>query len=212
MSLTGKKGRTRRWALGVGGSDRLPTPNAQRPTPSGAGFTLIELMVVLVGLVIVAAAVVPAMRGAGHRGDLDSAATKVVASARFAREAAVERQETVGLTVEPEPPMVRLVTEQELQSAPSRLQDQAPLAPLPVADALVRLPAGVMAHLEPLPDEPTGAAPVPGAALADGMLRFTPDGRTTGGVVVLADEQGRQRRVHVASETGVVRVEDGNAQ
>jgi hypothetical protein len=69
-----------------------------------------------------------------------------------------------------------------------------------------------MAHLEPLPDEPTGAAPVPGAALADGMLRFTPDGRTTGGVVVLADEQGRQRRVHVASETGVVRVEDGNAQ
>jgi len=182
-------------------------------------------MVVLVGLVIVAAAVVPAMQGAGRRGDLDSAAARVAASARFAREAAVERQETVGLMVEPEARLVRLVRQPEIEAGSAADLAATPTttpasptgeeklqAPLPARFAAVSLPSGVIAHLEPAPMESIGAAPTPGAALADGVLRFTPDGRSTGGVVVLTGERGQERRVLVSPETGVVRVEDGNGE
>jgi type II secretion system protein H len=175
-----------------------------------SGFTLIELIVVLMGLVVMAAVVVPAMRGAGNRGDLDSAVTRVVASARFARQAAVERQETVALTVEAEPSVVRLMSQAEMEPTPAG--NAVMQAPLPAAFAAVRLPARVTAHLEAAPEERAGTASVSGAVLADGMLRFTPDGRTTGGVVVLMDERGRERRVLVTPETGVVRIEDGDGE
>jgi hypothetical protein len=84
--------------------------------------------------------------------------------------------------------------------------DQTSRTPLPGAYARLRLPAGVTAHLEspPVGEGDPEAEPEP-----QEMLRFQPDGRTTGGVIVLTDTQGQQRRVVVAPETAAVRIETG---
>ena len=186
---------------------------AQRP-----GFTLIELLVVLVGLAIVAAAVVPALRGAGHQQDLTGVAARVVASARFAGEEAVERQAGITLTVETA--AVRLTADDPAatgvpgpggMAAPSSAGGRSLMTPLPAAYALVRLPAQVHARLEAAPETsnaPSPATPASGGELQ--ALRFPPDGRTTGGIVVLTDDRGRVLRVAVTPDTGLVRVEAGN--
>src|SRR2546428_9358751 len=82
------------------GPERLNARTPERLTPA---FTLIELLVVLVALVIVASAVVPALRNAGHQQDLAEVADRVAASARFARDEAVARQAAIVLTVAPAP-------------------------------------------------------------------------------------------------------------
>src|SRR5438309_4664915 len=89
----------------------IRTPNTEHRTPSPPAFTLIELLVVLVALVIVASAVVPALRNAGHQQDLAEVADRVAASARFAREEAVARQIPIVLTVVPAPAAVRLAVD-----------------------------------------------------------------------------------------------------
>jgi type II secretory pathway pseudopilin PulG len=180
------------------------------------GFTLIELIVVLVGLAIVTAAVVPALRGAGHQEDLTAAADRVAASARFARDEAIARQAAIALTIEGEPATVRLTMDDtQLVGAQGRVGMQSrPLATglaLPPAFALIRLPTRARARLESVIQPSNGAASVTLAVGGDlQMLRFPPEGRTMGGVVVLADDRGHTIRITVAPDTGVVRVEAGN--
>ena len=70
------------------------------------------------------------------------------------------------------------------------------------------LPPGVTARLEPAPEGEVGTAPFDLRAPAgEDALRFPADGRPDGGVVVLTDDRGRERRVVVAPDTGVVRIE-----
>jgi type II secretion system protein H len=184
------------------------------------GFTLIEMLVVLIALVVVAAAVVPALHGAGHQQDLAGVATRVAASARFARNEAIERQAAIALTVESSPAVVRLAVDDSgalggqapvTMGTPGSMGTQSPALPLPSTFALVRLPSRVQAHLEAVPETLNGSVstmPASGGNLE--TLRFPPDGRTTGGMVVLTDERGRTARVTVAPDTGVVRVTQGN--
>jgi Tfp pilus assembly protein FimT len=192
-------------------------PNARTPERLNAGFTLIELMVVLIGLVIVAAAVVPALRGAGHQQDLTSTAARVEASARFARDEAIRRQATILLTVATEPAAVRLAVENTPASngmgpvgMPSASGQPANMM-LSSSFALVRLPTKIQARLEPVPETMNGSMTAAPATNGDmESLRFPPDGRSMGGAVVLTDSRGRSLRVTVTPETGVVRVEAGS--
>jgi prepilin-type N-terminal cleavage/methylation domain-containing protein len=184
------------------------------------GFTLIELLVVLIALVVVAAAVVPALHSAGHQQDLAGVATRVTASARFARNEAIARQAAIVLTVESSPPAMRLAVDESggldsqtpvTMGTPVGTGTQPSNLPLPATYALIRLPSQVQARLEAVPETlngSTSAPPVSGGNLE--ALRFPPDGRTTGGAVVLTDARGRTVRVVVAPDTGVVRVTQGN--
>ena len=180
------------------------------------GFTLIELMVVLIALVIVAAAVVPALRGAGHQGDLDSAASRVAAAARVGRDTAVEQQVPIDLTLENEPaPRLRLVPAADGATVPQPVGSTTAAPPLlPAVFASVPMPPRVTAHLEAVPVDPgSNSSPLVSAPRTgnpgETSLRFPPDGRTAGGVVVLSDDRGHERRVLVTPETGVVRIEEG---
>jgi prepilin-type N-terminal cleavage/methylation domain-containing protein len=200
---------------------RAPRTGAKRP-----GFTLIELSVVLLALVIVAAAVVPALHGAGRQEDLAGVAARVAASARFARDEAIERQTAITLTVQPELPAVRLAVDGTAEApldasfgapvsrsvaGPQTMGGQSPLSSLPSAFAFVRLPLRIHARLEAVPETLNGSAPVTPASGGElPSLRFPPDGRTVGGVVVLTDDRGRTLRVAVTPDTGRVRVESGN--
>jgi type II secretory pathway pseudopilin PulG len=191
-------------------------------TRSKSGFTLIELLVVIIGLVIVAAAVVPTLRGAGHQQDLSETAARVEASARYARNEAMARQETIVLTVETSPAVIRLAVDNSgalgsptpgtAMGSPGGMGTQSTNLALPVTYALVPLPTRVQAHMEAVPETFNGSpsTPLAGSGNLD-ALRFPPDGRTTGGMVVLTDQRGRTVRVTVAPDTGVVQVAQGNA-
>src|SRR5438128_1785880 len=89
------------------------------PKGSHRGFTLIEILVVLFALVILAAAVVPSLRGASSQGNLDDATARVMASARFARETAATRGVSVDLTADATAGMVQLVLEQDATTSGS---------------------------------------------------------------------------------------------
>jgi prepilin-type N-terminal cleavage/methylation domain-containing protein len=203
-------------AFDFAGPERL---NARTPERLNAAFTLIELLVVLIALVVMAAAVVPALHGAGHQQDLAGVATRVAASARFARNEAIERQAAIVLTVEPSPAVIRLAVDDSgalggqapvTMGTPGSMGMQASALPLPSTYALVRLPSRVQARLEVVPETLNGSVssmPASGSNLE--MLRFPPDGRTTGGMVVLTDNRGRTVRLTVAPDMGVVRVETG---
>jgi prepilin-type N-terminal cleavage/methylation domain-containing protein len=183
---------------------QAPSAGAQRP-----GFTLIELSVVLLALVIVAAAVVPALHGAGRQEDLAGVAARVAASARFARDEAVERQMPITLIVQPELPAVRLAVDGT--AGPQTMGGQSPLLSLPSAFAFVRLPQRIHARLEAVPETLNGSVPVMPASGGElPSLRFPPDGRTAGGAVLLTDDRGRTLRVAVTPDTGRVSVESGN--
>jgi prepilin-type N-terminal cleavage/methylation domain-containing protein len=181
-----------------------------------SGFTLVELLVVLVALVVLAAMVVPTLYQGGRQGDLDGTTARVVASARFARETAVSRGATVAMIVESEPDAVQLVIEDEevastspaspTSAVPTRSAGQpgGSTGLLPGRIARVPLPGGVTAHLEPAVDRFSDSRI--STSLGDALL-FPPDGRTEGGVIVLTDRRGRERRVSVAPGTGSVAAE-----
>jgi type II secretion system protein H len=184
------------------------------------GFTLIELIVVLMALVIVAAAVVPSLRGAGHQADLTEVAARVSASARFARDQAVARQVPIVMSVMTSPAAVRLqVDTQALAGAAGAgggigmagPASTASIAALPAAFAQVPLPPRCQARLEALPETLNGSPTTPPASGSSvDALRFPPDGRTMGGMVVLTDDRGRTVRVVIAPDTGVVQEQSGN--
>jgi type II secretion system protein H len=176
-----------------------------------SGFTLVEMMVVLVTLVILAAAVVPMLHRAARQGDLDTATARVAASARFARETAVARAVTVDLTLETAPAAVTLAVEAD-DTAQTPIGSSSPTAamtrggtaadstqPLPPRYAHVLLPEGVTAQLEADPEASTSQPLTSGEG-----LRFPPDGRTDGGVIGLHDARGRERRIRVVPGTGQV--------
>jgi type II secretory pathway pseudopilin PulG len=182
---------------------------------------------VLIALAIMTAAVVPALHGAAHQQDLSEVATRVAASARFARDEAANRQETIVLSVETSPPAVLLAVDTSgmtgetppgmmnapgSMAAPGGMGTSSANVPLPATYALIRLPAQVRARLESVP-EPLNQS-VASTGTSNGpleTLRFPPDGRTTGGMVVLTDARGHTMTVTVAPDTGTVKVTQGNA-
>jgi len=177
-------------------------------------------MVVMIALVILAAAVVPALHGAAHQQDLSGVATRVAASARFARDEAANRQETIVLSVGTSQPAVQLAVDTSgmvgetapgSMSAPGGMGTSSPNLPLPATYALIRLPARVQAHLEQVPETLNGSVSSTGTSRGSlETLRFPPDGRTTGGMVVLTDARGHTMRVTVAPDTGIVKVTQAN--
>src|SRR2546422_344049 len=83
---------------------------------------------------------------------------------------------------------------------------------LVVLMALVIVPAGVTARLEPPPEDLSNPSPTAQSAsrtspAGEDTLRFLPDAPSPGGVIVLTDARGRERRVVVAPRTAVVSVE-----
>jgi type II secretion system protein H len=73
-----------------------------RPSYAGPpGFTLVEVLVVILVLSLAAGVVAPALLGPGGRGDAEQAAEDVVALLRAARRTAVEEGITVSVRLDP---------------------------------------------------------------------------------------------------------------
>lgn len=89
-----------------GGLRQVQTPRSVRgdtagPAPRAGGFTLVEVVVVLVLLGMVAAVTVPAFRGVGEPEPVDAAAQELFALLHGGRRMAVEEGVRVTLLLDP---------------------------------------------------------------------------------------------------------------
>ncbi len=147
------------------------------------GFTLLELLVVLIIMTLMIALVPPLLSGVGLSTEVRGAARELASGLRAARSDAVIRQQPVALTV-------------DLERRQASVAGRSRLITLPASEAvLIRL---YTARSE-LIDEQRGG------------IRFFPDGSSTGGYIALIDGPV-EYRVNVDWLTGHVRIEDRDAE
>jgi prepilin-type N-terminal cleavage/methylation domain-containing protein len=111
-----------------------------------AGFTLVEVVVVLVILSITAVIAVPAFRSAGERSDLDLATERVELLLRIARDSAVKTAMPVTLVVDSATSLVWITTPTSIGMAgdASTLMSAGVTAAAPTGPgASIDLPRGV---------------------------------------------------------------------
>ena len=147
------------------------------------GFTLLELMVVLVILTLIAALAPPLLSGLGITTELRGSARQLAAGLRAARSAAITQQRAATVTV-------------DLENRTFKLSSDPRIIGLPSQDKIeIKL---YTAQSELLSDK-------------TGNIRFFPDGSSTGGHITLADDK-IEYRVNVDWLTGRVNIEDRDVQ
>ena len=143
------------------------------------GFTLLELMVVLVILTLMAALVPPLLSGLGVTTELRGSARQLAAGLRAARNTAITRQQAATLTVDLESRSFKVTNDKRVVKLPS--EDEVEIKLFTAQSELI--------------DETHGA------------IRFFPDGSSTGGRITLADDKV-EYRINVDWLTGRVNIED----
>lgn len=157
---------------------RDKTPNRRQ-----SGFTLLELMLVLVIMILITSLVPPLMTSAGLTTELRGATRQLAAGLRAARNHAVTGQQSAALTI-------------DLENRKFSVDGDKRQIGLPDAeDVAIKL---YTAQAE-LIDETRG------------NIRFFPDGTSTGGYIALADNKV-EYRVNVDWLTGHVTIEDRDAE
>ena len=199
----------------VGATRRVaPTPetphlkrHTRNPGPSrAAGFTLLELVVVLFILTMAAALVGPAFGRSFGQLRLKAAARELAALCRFARTQAITHQSVMEVVLErrtntywlrgPDWIVSRLAGIEQVETAEDAEQPwqarmrQARVRPLPARVTL----KSVVLDAGPLRDDERGA------------IVFFPQGSSTGGEVWVSDEKGRGYRIVVDPAVGIVRI------
>lgn len=171
-----------------------------RPATAGGrrpGFSLLELLVVLVIIAVASAVVVPRLAGSLSGVSLRSAAKRAAASMRYARSRAAGEKlpwravldfEHKEIRVEPVPVGDAAEAGEKEAKAGAR---ESKRIPLPGGVRLVKASSG---ELE--------------ADAGTFEITFFPSGGSSGGEVVLADERGRRYALDVDFITGSVRLEE----
>lgn len=189
-----------------------PKPETRNPGPyRGAGFTLLELIVVLFILALATAMVAPRFTHSFGQLRLKAAARDVAALCRFARTQAITNQAVLEVVLDrrtneywlrgPEWVVSRLGGIEQVATAENPEQpwqvrwQQARVRSLPAGVTL----KSVMIDLGPLREDERGA------------IAFFPQGSSTGGEVWLSDEKGRGYRIVVDPSIGLVRIHEGLA-
>lgn len=185
-----------------------PLAGFRRP---GGGFTLLELMVVLVIISLMSVLIVPRLAGPMSNLDLKTAAQKISASLRYARsQAAAEKTFCAAvfdfdnnrlLIINPVPATgnmainTREAIERSLSERPDREEEQPGRLKIYQLPDGVRLARGVSGE----GDFYSGLFPV----------FFSPGGSSSGGEITVANKRGRHYIVAVDFITGTVRLSEG---
>ena len=151
-----------------------------------AGFTLLELLVVLVLISLVSALALPRIAGSVPSLQLKTSARKVISILRFARGRTVTEQVPFGVRFDPAQRTVQVVTAVD----PEREDQTVP--PSNSLEAFV------------LPED-VGLCNLAGGETAP-VIGFYPTGASTGGEIILTTEGDRQMRVRVAALTGNIEI------
>lgn len=164
-----------------------------------AGFTLLELVVVLFILALVTALVAPAFSRSFGQAQLKAATRELAALCRFARTQAITSQGVLEVVLDRQTNSYWLngiVQASPAQDTEHPVQDrQARLRALPTGVTL----KSVVIDTGPLREDERGS------------IIFFPQGSSTGGSIDLSDEKGRGYRIVVDPSVGLVRISAAEA-
>ena len=160
-----------------------------------SGFTLVELMVVVLVMAVLAGAIAPNIVSVAERRGLDRAAVQVRDLLDFAEAAAIARRKTVAVHYDPERNACWVVLEETFLP----WLGEEPAAEARVL-AAVRLPEQVSVAIL---YGGAGEAPSRGD-VRQGVIRFRPDATADEAVIELTDEDGRQETVRVRPSAGAL--------
>lgn len=168
---------------------------ASKGAPTQTGFTLLEMMVVLVIMSLTAAFVVPQLAGSLTKMNAGTAARKIAASLRHARSKAVT--ERIPYFADFDPRLNRLAVRKYLPA------EEGKTSPEDVYYKIYDLPDGLRLDTE------QESFPLR-VRRQDGEKKYTivfyPTGASSGGGITVRDEDRRSYRVIVDMITGSVRL------
>ncbi len=180
--------------LRSGSHHQGPGPGASR-----VGFTLIELMVVVVVMAVMAGAIGPTIASAVGRRGIRAAADNTADLLDFAHAGAIARRQTLTVLVDPSRGLLHVVARRP--ALPWLSDDEGPVER---TLSELKLPGGVEVEVS----GPDLAAGDDGAT----ELVFMPDGDMDEASVILTDTKGRSRTIEVAPSVGRVLVQEGAVQ
>ena len=159
-----------------------------------AGFTLIELMIVVILIGIFSGLMVAEMRGTYEDALLRSTARKIISAVNLASSKAITSNQAHALVLEPEEGRLRIVLDRESGS----LEEE-------------KLDARIQVDVHPLPpqgdDEAEPASEgQPATERRSERIRFFPDGTADGCEIALRDRLGVEVLLHINPVTGRARV------
>jgi len=164
------------------------------------GFTLIELIIVLVILSVITALVVPSLTRSLSRMNVESTARRVASALRLARSLAVTEKVPYGAMFDMNADMLIVISYQQTAEEGDSLEPEANHR---VPPRVYMLTDGV--HLK------EGVA-LNGETVTTGVFQvaFFPGGGTSGGEVVLGDDEGRSFSIALDRITGSVRINEND--
>lgn len=163
------------------------------------GFTLLELLVVLVLISILSALVAPRVGNSMRNMTLKGAAQKIAASLRYARSKAVSEKETYIAVLDLKKSSLSILTAQAYTGENAQklsVDAKRKSARLKIYD----LPEGIQ-----LAKTKSGQRETDSGLL---HILFFPNGSTSGGWIVLGNDVGKRCRIEVDVITGAVRLGD----
>ena len=183
------------------------------PRPASKGFSLIELMIVLVIMSFVLALAGPAVTRGLSGLTLKTAAKKVAAALRYARSQAVSRSQPYSVIFDRDynrvvirgipQPLTPDQTEAAEEDPGMEAESAAEAAKKKPEIKVVSLPEGIT-----LTEITVGGKEITATKEELAQMVFYSDGTSQGGELVLADSRDRKFRVSVAFLTGVVTLEE----
>jgi len=175
------------------------------------GFTLLELIIVLIIISLVSAFVVPKLTGPLSNLDLKTAGKNISSSLRYIRShAAAEKTTYVALFDFDQNRLVLAdAAASPLAKGDSNNREAFDRALADLPDSEKERPGGVKTYK--LPDGVKLARAVSREGdFSSGLFRifFFPGGGSSGGEITVANERGRQYRIHVDFITGIVQLSE----
>lgn len=176
-----------------------------------AGYTFLEVLLVIGILSMLMAIAFPKMKGAFHRGEIESAARELTATLRYARHAAIMRGDGAEVRFDPETGRFKM--------NPIRLDEDGNPAGMDSSVGGGKDGKGFKVTadargIKTLPDSVFFTLIHSTAPLTDNSdmprIIFYPDGSATAGKIGIQNERGKALNVNIFRTTGMAMVRPGN--
>ena len=162
------------------------------------GFTLLELLIVLVIISLTSVLVVPQLTGSLAKTNLQTASKKISASLRYARSQAASRKITYVAIFDFEKDRLSIMTGQKAQTGQTLKEALGDGEEPVIRSKSYDLPDGVK-----LEKGVSGKDEIDSGLF---QIAFFPTGSSSGGDVILTNDRGKRYKISVDFITGIVRL------
>jgi general secretion pathway protein H len=178
-----------------------PTREGSATAHSSEGYTLLELLVVLIIISLVSALVAPKLAGSLGSLNFKTASKKLSASLRYARSQATSEKITYGALLQMEKNRLLIIADPPVQ--PESLDEI-------LSDEQEQIDRASLVYELPSEIKIEKAVSIDGEVATDGLfcIFFFPSGGSSGGRVELTNAKGRRSNITVDFITGSVKIKD----